>query len=175
MSLSAVVGLDLSLTETGFAVYTPSRPPLTGTLRANLKGVQRLQWLRDQVVALLPGRDAPDLVSVYIEGYSFASRNSQAHALGELGGVVRVGIEEAGYSYLDVPPSSLKKLATGRGNAGKEEVLAAAIRRLGYERHNNNEADALWLAQFGLHLEGVDWPTRADLPKNHLVALDKFL
>ena len=53
------------------------------------------------------------------------------------------GIECKGYSS-----SSIKKLATGKGNAGKPDVIKAAQVRLGYVGSDDNESDALWL----LHL-----------------------
>lgn len=138
MTSPAVLGLDLSLTRTGWATadgYGVLVPP-----KGKDRGLPRLQWIRDAVLELAAGVDL-----VAVEGYSFGSRNSHAHALGELGGVVRLALYEAGAVIAAVPPAVLKKYATGRGNAPKGEVLAAAIRRLGYAGHDDNEADALWL------------------------------
>lgn len=156
-----VVGLDLSLTATGYA-----NDAGTGTLTAApKKGCARLALLRDLVS--LECRDA-DLVVV--EGYAFAARNSHAHALGELGGVIRLALHEAGVPFVDVPPASLKKYATGKGNANKGEMLAAAIRRLGYEGASDNEADAMWLRAMGLDALGC--PV-VKLPETHRAALAK--
>lgn len=139
-----VVGLDLSLTATGYA-----NDRGTSTIGAKPhKGCARLALLRDLVS--IECRDAPLVV---IEGYAYGRQNV-AHQLGELGGVVRVALYEAGVPYVDVPPSSLKKYATGKGNANKGEMLAAAIRRLGYEGADDNEADALWLRAMGLDALG---------------------
>lgn len=149
-----VVGLDLSLTATGMATAAG-----TEVLRAgDRRGCERLAWIRDQVMRRASPPDIPwdampvppaDLVVV--EGYSYASAN-QAHQVGELGGVIRVALHEAGIPFVDVAPAALKKYATGNGGAGKAEVLAAAIRRLGYSGHDDNEADALWLRSMAL-----DW------------------
>ena len=164
-----VVGLDLSLTATGIATNGG-----TEVLSTKLRGCERLADLRDEVV----GRcrrcgyiGQADANLVVVEGYSFNSRNSQSHALGELGGVVRLALHEAGIPYVDVPPAVLKKYATGRGNAGKAEVLAAAIRRLGYDGHDDNEADALWLRVMGLDAYRV--ADASPVPAAHRVALDK--
>ena len=162
MSADSVVGLDLSLTATGGA--DDLGQPFT--LAPRLRGCERLSWIRDNVLTYLT--PAPDLV--VIEGYSFSSRNSHAHALGELGGVIRLALHEAGIAYVDVPPSSLKKYATGKGNANKGEMLAAAIRRLDYQSASDNEADALWLRAMGLDALGC--PV-VDLPAVNRQALTK--
>lgn len=48
-------------------------------------------------------------------------------------------IEYRGYS-----PSEIKKHATGKGNANKEQMMTAAKQRFNFTG-DNNEADALWL------------------------------
>lgn len=71
---------------------------------------------------------------------------------------------------MDVIPSSLKKYATGRGNAKKEEMLASAIRRLDYAGSSFDEADALWLREMALdHYTG-----QVRVPESHRVALAKI-
>lgn len=132
-----VLALDLSLTSTGVA--TPDGHP--DRLRTTLTGTRRLAHIRDQVLEL--ARDTwPDLIA--IEGYAFA-RPNQAHQIGELGGVIRLALTEHHHSWITVPPSTVKKYATGTGNAGKPQVTAAAIRRLDYAAHHDDEADALWI------------------------------
>lgn len=61
--------------------------------------------------------------------------------------------------------------ATGKGGAAKAQVLAEAIRRLDYQGHDHNEADALWLADMGARLHGYNRPA---LPGAHLKALDRL-
>lgn len=132
-----VAGLDLSLTSTGVAL--PDGPR---TISTRVRGCARLAYLRDVILELVARADL-----VAVEGYSFGSARfgSQAHALGELGGVVRVALWEARIPYADVPPAVLKRYASGQGNATKGAMLAAAIRRLGYDGSSHDEADALWL------------------------------
>lgn len=165
--IPVVVGLDLSLTATGAAHPHPDGGAMSRTLKAGARrGMTRLAWLRDEIHTITTGADL-----VTIEGYSFSSRASQAHALGELGGVIRLALHEAGTPHLDVPPATLKTYATGRGNAGKVDVVVAARERLGYQGTDDNEADALWLRAIGLDLLGH--PIVA-LPKTHRRALDKL-
>ena len=74
---------------------------------------------------------------------------------------------------LVVPASSRAKYATGRGNAGKDEVLLAVSRRYPHAPIvNNDQADAVALAAMGARLLGE--PIEDSLPKTHLDALAKL-
>jgi hypothetical protein len=53
-----------------------------------------------------------------------------------------------GIDHTPLSPSSLKKFATGKGNSKKPAMLAAARQQLGYQREDDNEADALWLLEY---------------------------
>lgn len=162
-----VMGLDPSLTATGVAL-PDGRVMVLQPPKCCNRGMRRLAWLRNKVLALIVGYEVG---LVFIEGYSYGSRHSHAHSLGELGGVLRLAIHETnGVEYIDVPPSSLKKFATGKGNAKKELVLVEAVKRLGYQGSNDNEADALWLRALGHQVVG---DPIVDLPKHHLDGLDK--
>lgn len=62
----------------------------------------------------------------------------------ELHGVFRAVCADAGIAVTTVTPSELKKWATGKGNATKTDMIAAAIARGLDEPQDDNEADA-WL------------------------------
>lgn len=162
MTAPRVLGLDLSLTCTGFVSAATGLP---GTIAARIRGVDRLDQLEQFIVAL-----AGDADLVVLEEYAFHGRNAHSHELGELGGVVRLGLHRAGICWVPVNPSSLKRYATGKGNASKEEVLAAAIRRLDYAGHSNDEADAMWLRAMALDHYGHPL---AAVPETHRQALAK--
>jgi len=180
MSDPIVVAFDLSLTSTGVADSNGTR-----RITPKTKGPERLAEIRDEVLeATHPDRpgeavcstcwqrrslvhlgDHPDLV--VIEGYSYGSPN-QAHPVGEMGGVVRLALWEAGLPFEVVTPSTIKQYATGKGNASKDDVLLAAVRRLGYEGKSKDEADALWLYALTMHALGAPIAT---VPAAHLKAL----
>lgn len=149
-----IVGLDLSLRQTGIAYPDGS----TATIHSSKRGVERLDDLVGAIEAEVSSNDGPDLV--VIEGYSFNSRNSGEH-LGELGGVVRLTLWRAGIPFIEVPPAVVKKYACGKGNATKEAVLVAAVRRSNKEMVHTDEADAWWLRALALDAYGepeVDVP-----------------
>lgn len=160
MTRKKILALDASLTSTGWALEG-----LCGTLKTKLRGTERLVWIRDQVLDL-----ARDVDLVVIEGYAYARAN-QAHQMGELGGVLRVALHEAGIPLAIVSPNSRAKYATGTGNAKKEHVLVEAVRRLDYRGSSNDEADALWLWYMALDHYGS--AGKVDLPQKHREALQK--
>lgn len=121
--MATYVGLDLSLTSTGFSCDTQRL-----VIATKAKGPQRLHEISTQLAELLIELDEP---AVAIEGYSFASRNSQAHAIGELGGVIRLTLWNLHIPYIEIPPTCRAKFATGKGNASKGEVLSAVSARTG--------------------------------------------
>lgn len=56
---------------------------------------------------------------------------------------------------LPVTTSQLKKFATGKGNAGKEEMISAARVVLNREPIDDNEADAVHIARFTADEVGI--------------------
>jgi len=62
-----------------------------------------------------------------------------------LQGVIEVFCHDQGIEYRGYSPAEIKKWATGKGNAGKADMLKAAHERLNYAGNDDNEADALWL------------------------------
>lgn len=158
-----VVGLDLSLTSTGIAYADGT----VGRIQPAGRGMARLAEILAGVrLALDCWETEPELVVV--EGYSYASAGRAIEA-GELGGLIRYELWRRRVPTLDIAPKKLKIYATGRGDAGKPELVANARERLGYTAFQPDEVDALWLRALGLHL--LEAPL-ADLPKAHTRALD---
>ena len=67
-----------------------------------------------------------------------------AHVYGGLMATLTAWCELRGIPYRGVPVGTIKKHATGKGNAGKPEMIAAAKAR-GLSPADDNEADALAL------------------------------
>lgn len=163
-----LLALDLSLRATGWARNTAGFNSGCFPELKKVNGIPRLQKIRDGILGLTES-GGPDLV--IIEGISFGSKGAMHAEICGLAYLVRVSLTEAGIPWTEVPPSTLKKFATGKGNADKADVLAAAIRRLNYQGSDHNEADALWLLQMGLHFYSL--PGRVELPEAHRCSLAK--
>lgn len=155
------------MTSTGFSGFAQS-----GTISTNLKGIERLDHISSALLNL--ANQAPSEPVFVIEGYSFSSRNSQAHSIGELGGVVRFRLWQNNIRFVDVPPTCRAKFATGRGNASKNEVMSAVSARTGIVfagKGADDICDAWILEEIGLFLLGQ---ARFSWPASHTEALAKL-
>ena len=143
--MSFLIGLDLSLTSTGVSINGE-----TSVVSTKARGAERLHIVSSAILDLCSSRD---VACAIIEGYSFASRNSQAHSIGEMGGAVRMKLWEKGIPYVEVPPTCRAKFATGKGNAGKSEVVSSISAKTGIifsGAGGDDECDAWLLEQMGL-------------------------
>ena len=118
-----LIGLDLSLTSSGISINGK-----TSIVSTKAKGPERLSYINKTILQICLDEE---INCALIEGYSFASRNSQAHSIGELGGCIRMTFWECGISYTEIPPTSRAKFATGKGNAGKSEVVSSISAKTG--------------------------------------------
>lgn len=160
-----ILGIDPSLTSTGL-----SRDGEVSTIRTQLRGAERLSAVSSIIVDLCKESGVNFVV---IEGYSFGSRNSQAHSIGEMGGCIRMRLWEIGVPFVDVPPTVRAKFATGRGNASKHEVISAVSAKTGRVFAGSggaDECDAWVLEQIGLYHAGE---SEFSWPQTHTSALDK--
>lgn len=162
MTAPAVVAFDLSLTATGVAAGWGET-----VIASKLRGMPRLAEIRREVMGRCDGGPGMAADLVVLEGYAFGRPNQAAH-LGELGGVIRLALHDAGIPYVDVPPSNVKKYATGKGNAPKPDVRMEVFKRHGRDIANDNECDAFVLRAMALDHYGA--PLVA-MPATHRAAL----
>jgi Holliday junction resolvasome RuvABC endonuclease subunit len=87
-----------------------------------------------------------ELDLVVVEEVRRHAGTTAAHIYGGLLGVLQADCERHGVPYTAYPVGTIKKRATGKGNAGKPQMIAAAKTRWpNFEIEDDNEADALWL------------------------------
>lgn len=156
MSSIKLIGLDLSLTSTGISISENS-----SIVSTKLKGAERLSTISKSILEICLSNKIDCAI---IESYAFASRNSQAHSIGELGGCVRMTLWDAGIRFVDIPPTCRAKFATGKGNSSKGEVLSAISAKTGIVFSgpgSDDMCDAWILEQMGLAHLGLSkytWP-----------------
>ena len=148
---NCVLGLDLSLTATGWALVWDGSPKW-GVIKSRNRSVKRLSEIRNAVLDII-NQTQP----------SYGSSQGMA-GLAELGGVIRLLLLDMGIPFIVVAPATNKKFATGKGNAEKDLMLKRVFQHWAADMSNNNEADAFALAQFGrcyLNQEGFcDYQTK---------------
>lgn len=150
------------MTATGIAWCDGS----TYTVKTKQAGDRRLLEICQEIGIAVDGRD---ITLVVIEDLP-----THAHSAGITGmvhGAARAYLLRLKVPYVTVPPATLKKFATGRGNAGKPEMAVSLFKRLGRELPDDNQVDAFWLRAAGHQL--LDEPL-VDLPAAQVAALDKL-
>ena len=141
--MSTILALDLGqqtgwalrtgdgLTTSGTAAFKPSRFEGGGMPYLRFK-----RWLTE-IKAAVGSIDA-----LYFEEVRAHAGTSAAHAYGGFLAILTAWCEHHSIPYSGIPVGTIKRHATGKGNASKIEVIAA-MRALGHELTDNNEADAL--------------------------------
>lgn len=165
-----VVGLDLSLRATGIAYWDGTADTFEPTCDGDeMHGMVRM----DEIARFVSmATNVTDLELVVLEGLAFdAHDNKRLQA--QLTGIVRHTLFRENKPFIVVPPATLKKYATGMGNAKKMTMFASATKRLGYDGESFDEADALWLRAIGWHL--IMGEPIVELPKAHTAAIDVLL
>ena len=147
--MTTILALDLG-TTTGWAMlcdgtitsgsesFKPSRFEGGGMRFLKFK-----RWLAD-TKACTDGIDA-----VYFEEVRRHAGVDAAHAYGGFMAHLTAWCEHHQIPYQGVPVGTIKKHATGKGNASKDAMISAA-REIGLDPQDDNEADALALLNFAI-------------------------
>ena len=160
------LGIDPSLT--GFALTAISKDGSlfdTRLCKSQLRGVRRLldisNWLSGTIKEYVGfGWEVMDCA---VEDTVVASHS--AVVLGELAATVKLTchnfLPEPGKFPLRIPPTMVKKYATDKGNAKKNEVLLACYKSWGVEFSDDNMADSYVIARMSAGL--TDTQYRVDM------------
>lgn len=152
--MPTILGLDLSLTSTGYCVLHNKEIGIKGTIKPKNRGMKRLTYILEEISTITP---FGSLDLVVIEGYSFGSRAGQAFSIGELGGFIKQWIYSTGTKTIIVPPQTLKKFVAGKGGFKKNMMMMKAFKKYGLEFNNDDECDAFCLAKMGeAYLNGTE-------------------
>lgn len=151
---AVMLALDLG-TTTGWALRSADRTVASGTLSfrpsrydgGGMRFVRFRSWL-DQI-----DQDAGQLTEIYFEEVRRHSGTDAAHLYGGFLATLTAWCEQRGVAYQGVPVGTIKRHATGKGNAGKDEVMAA-VRAQGFAPADDNEADAIALLLWVLETRG---------------------
>lgn len=146
-----LLALDLSLTETGYCIFNANGLYVTGgVIKTKLRDTDRLYYIKNNINALLVKHKIKHAI---IENYAYAARG-QVFNIGELGGVIKLLLFESDINIITVPPTTLKKFVTGKGNAKKELMLKYVYKKFKFDTDNNNICDAFALGKYWFSISG---------------------
>lgn len=171
------LGLDLSLTAPGLVLLAKEQGSKTvETVIAEQIPVpapgkmgrwDRVLVVGDHVAEVI---EAHEPGVVVIEGYGQVRHGGVQSFVKcvEVGTLVRLVLHAKAMKWLEVPPQSLKKFVTGKGNLpsgakGKRLMCEAVAANWGHETTNHNVADAFGLARIGLAYRGQVATTKHQL------------
>jgi crossover junction endodeoxyribonuclease RuvC len=148
MSDIVTVGLDLSMTGTGFCIKRGDKVKLE-TIKTKPKEfeneLERVDYIANTVLDGIPD----DVAMICVEDFFVPANKYQIGAaiqLAGLGTLVRVRLYKAGRPFFIIAPSQLKKFCTGKGTGPKSIILREVFRRWGVDAADDNQADACVLA-----------------------------
>ena len=152
---TTILALDLG-TRTGWALTARDGRITSGTehfkpQRFEGGGMRYLRFKR-WLAEIKQCSDGID--TVFMEEVRRHAGVDAAHAYGGFLATLTSWCEHHQIPYQGVPVGTIKKFATGRGNASKGEMIAAMKAR-GHLPADDNEADALALLHWALTQEGV--------------------
>jgi Holliday junction resolvasome RuvABC endonuclease subunit len=137
-----VIGIDPGMT-TGWAYTTDSGIVIAGSWKLKNQEDHELVVLFSNVCELID-KVVPEVVC-YEEP---VARGMAARSLNRQMGVIILACEVCATPHYPVNPGTLKKHATGMGNATKEDMAEALWGRGGYREGDHNAVDAHWLADY---------------------------
>lgn len=141
---TSILALDLG-THTGWALLQRDGSVTSGTEHfkpqrfegGGMRFLRFKRWLNEVLTA-------GDINAVFFEEVRRHAGVDAAHAYGGFMSHLTAWCEQHNIPYQGVPVGTIKKHATGKGNASKDEMVAAA-KALGHAPNDDNEADALAL------------------------------
>lgn len=164
-----LIGVDLSLTGTGIAtlaghrtVHTNAADPVETRLATIRNAV--LEHVYQDIGGRYAGADLFILED-------FVTRSPAASTLGMVHGVVRLALAETGAPFVLVPPATLKKYVTGKGNAKKPDMRMETFKRFHVDLDDDNQCDAYGLRAMAFDAYGFPL---ASMPAAQRESLDKI-
>ncbi len=152
---SVILAIDLG-TQTGWALSANDKHITSGSegfkpQRFEGGGMRYLRFKR-WLTEIKQSVQSIDVV--YFEEVRRHVGVDAAHAYGGFLATLTAWCEHHQIPYQGVPVGTIKKHATGKGNASKAEMIASTIKR-GFNPADDNEADALALLHWALETQEV--------------------
>jgi Holliday junction resolvasome RuvABC endonuclease subunit len=149
-----ILALDLG-TTTGWAMQLTDGAIVSGTVSfrpgryegGGMRFLRFRSWLEEML------RSAPGLATVHFEEVRRHVGTDSAHIYGGFLAHLAAWCEMKMIPYQGVSVGTIKRHATGKGNADKQAVIAA-IKSRGFAPTDDNEADAIAILLWAIETEG---------------------
>ncbi|MCW2311463.1 crossover junction endodeoxyribonuclease RuvC [Rhodoferax antarcticus] len=159
---TSVLALDLG-TTTGWALRSTEGPIAHGFVSfksqrfegGGMRYLRFRRWLTDLKATVARAGDTQGFGAVYFEEVRRHLGVDAAHVYGGLLATLTAWCEHHQIPYQGVPVGTIKRHATGKGNAGKADIIAA-MRAKGHPVSDDNEADALALLHWAMAQEAIE-------------------
>lgn len=152
LEISGIVGLDLSLTSTGFARWgiSPEIPLFHDLIRTDTKTfgtpLERCIYIANQIHLLSTQADL-----FFIEDYAYGvkAKVSRLATLGELGGIVKQKILEVTHCEpFVIAPGTWKKFLSNNGHLDQASFKLWVYKKFKIEPMGHDDAAALAICDF---------------------------
>lgn len=173
------VGIDYSLAGPAVTVIVDNKPThyyltdkkkFVGPIKESLIGTaypeyhsenERYHALSNWVLDIISATSLKSglLPIVYIEGYSFGSTGASLAQIHENAGILKYRLFQQSISFVNVPPTTVKKSFCGKGNGTKTEMCEHFIKTTGVKLHE----------EFGS--KNVDSKPAQDIVDSYAIAL----
>lgn len=139
-----ILGIDPS-TYTGLCLLDGDQATTKLLNFSSYKGFKRIDLLYKSLANFVDDSN-PDLA--VIEGYAYGNKFSLV-LMAEIGAMYRKVLFDRKVSWYTVPPTTLKKFATGKGTASKDDMKSSVIAKWGFSSEFDDIIDAYALARIG--------------------------
>jgi len=144
----SILAIDIG-TYTGWAIALADKTIISGTQSfkpsrmegCGMKYLKFKRWLTEI------NQSVGGIGEVHFERVEKHAGTIAAQTYGAFAGHLMSWCEENSIPYSNVPVGTIKKSATGKGNASKEQMINAA-KKIGFNPVDDNEADAIHILRY---------------------------
>jgi len=129
-----ICGIDQSMTGSGITIYDNGKfyyylietKKTKDTQNPSIDNTRRLLEIKKEIKGILIKHNVEIIA---MEGLAFGAKGRSVMTIGGLTHILRELFIELNIDFLIIPPTTLKKYWTGKGNANKEDMIQTTINK----------------------------------------------
>lgn len=147
-----VLGIDQSVTESGYTILEDKKVLAIESFKPKKKDFFRILEIEDFFSEII---NEAKVDAVVIEGYAYG-RQQKSEMMGELGGILKRMLIKIEKTFYIIPPTQMKKFATGNGKADKTKTVVSIVRKWNPDSDNEHALESFVLALIGYYAESKE-------------------